>query len=78
MAEPDAVRQAYDELDGILREFAEHAEQADALYERRRAAFKRLLDLGEAQAAVARHCGLSPMAVAFAVKGGRGAKPRAS
>lgn len=70
MAEPVAsteVEAAYAALDDVTRQLAEKNTETEQLYERRRKLFKQLLDLGVPQAAIARHVGLSPMAVAFAV-----------
>lgn len=70
------VEAAYAALDDVTRQLSEKNVETEQLYEQRRKLFKQLLDLGVAQAAIARHCGLSPMAVAFAVNEDKSTKPR--
>lgn len=67
---------AFAELDDVTAQIAQKISETEGLYERRRASFIQLRQLGVAQAAIARHCGLSPMAVAFAMKDNGDAKSK--
>ena len=69
MVDMTATDPKLEPLRAEIRELSEGIEEIkgilEGLYSRRRAVFRKLRDGGEAQAAIARLAGLSPMAVAF-------------